>query len=134
MNISFSNSPSLRISHKGSNCTAKAATPPQLDAAMLQQIAGNRTKLTWNDLFKVSYAYDGLGRITNIVEGDLATGSNLATYAYNGHPSRQSTTLGNGKTVAYDYFLDGAMKQFSQSGIAFGGTDLTLKQVQGRLY
>lgn len=45
MNASFSNSPSQRISHKGKSCEAKAATPPQLDAAMLQQIADVRTKV-----------------------------------------------------------------------------------------
>ena len=63
-----------------------------------------------------------MGRVTNIKENGTTS---LAAYTYDLQSKRTGTTLGNGKTVGYDYFLDGAMKQFTQSGIAVGSSALT---------
>jgi len=62
---------------------------------------GNRIKLSWDDApFYVTYAYDGLNRMTDINENGT---TNLIHFVYDSLGRRQTLTRGNGTSTAYGY-------------------------------
>jgi RHS repeat-associated protein len=62
--------------------------------------AGRRTRLTWPDLFYVTYDYLVTGEMTTIKESGTTT---LGTYAYDDPGRRTSLTRGNGVVTSYGY-------------------------------
>ncbi|QKR99746.1 RHS repeat protein [Sphingomonas sp. CL5.1] len=63
-------------------------------------VAGRRTRLTWDDGFFVTYEYDTTGNMTAIRENG---GFLLASYGYDDLGRRVSRTLGNGTSTSYGY-------------------------------
>ena len=63
-------------------------------------LAGRRTRLTWPDLFYVTYDYLVTGEMTTIKESGTTT---LGTYAYDDLGRRTSLTRGNGVVTSYGY-------------------------------
>jgi RHS repeat-associated protein len=61
---------------------------------------GNRTKLTWDGSFYVTYHYDGLNRVSDINEGDT---TNLVHFVYDTFGRRQTLQRANGTSTAYGY-------------------------------
>ncbi|HEY7811310.1 MAG TPA: RHS repeat-associated core domain-containing protein [Allosphingosinicella sp.] len=64
---------------------------------------GGRTELTYPDGVKISFAHDGLDRMTGVLEGALGAGVALATIAYDGRGQRASMTRRGGDATAYGY-------------------------------
>lgn len=62
--------------------------------------AGRRTRLTWPDLFYVTYDYQVTGEMTAVKESGTTT---LGTYAYDDLGRRKSLTRGNGVITTYGY-------------------------------
>ena len=62
--------------------------------------AGRRTRLTWPDLFYVTYDYLVTGEMTTVKESGTTT---LGTYAYDDLGRRTSLTRGNGVVTSYGY-------------------------------
>lgn len=84
--------------------------------------AGRRTRLTWPDLFYVTYDYLVTGEMTTVKESGTTT---LGTYAYDDLGRRTSLTRGNGVVTSYGY--DTASRLTSLASDLPGTTyDLTL--------
>lgn len=67
-------------------------------------LAGHRTKLTWNDGFYVNYDYDLAGEVTAIRENGATSGLGLlATFTYDDLGRRTIKTYGNGAQQSYSY-------------------------------
>lgn len=62
---------------------------------------GNRTQLSWPDLAKSSYDYDGLDRMSVLYEGAIGLNVNLVSYGYN---SRGLRDRQNGRYSQYTMF------------------------------
>jgi RHS repeat-associated protein len=62
--------------------------------------AGRRTRLTWPDLFYVTYDYLVTGEMTTVKENGTTT---LGAYAYDDLGRRTSLTRGNGVVTSYGY-------------------------------
>jgi RHS repeat-associated protein len=85
-------------------------------------LAGRRTRLTWPDLFYVTYDYLVTGEMTTVKENGTTT---LGTYAYDDLGRRTSLTRGNGVVTSYGY--DNASRLTSLASDLPGTTyDLTL--------
>ncbi|HEY0598182.1 RHS repeat-associated core domain-containing protein [Sphingopyxis sp.] len=65
---------------------------------------GNRTQLSWPDLVKTGYSYDGLDRMSVLFEGPVALNVNLVAYGYNnrGLRDRQNGRYSQYATFSYD--------------------------------
>lgn len=65
---------------------------------------GNRTQLSWPDLAKTSYSYDGLDRMSVLYEGPATLNVNLVAYGYNsrGLRDRQNGRYSQYTTFSYD--------------------------------
>lgn len=65
---------------------------------------GNRTQLSWPDLAKTSYSYDGLDRMSGLYEGAPGSTVNLVSYSYNSRGLRaaQNGLYGQVTTFGYD--------------------------------
>jgi RHS repeat-associated protein len=61
---------------------------------------GQRTRLTWPDGRYVTYQYNAVGEMTDILENGA---SSLANFGYNGLGNRTSLTRGNGVITTYEY-------------------------------
>jgi RHS repeat-associated protein len=65
-------------------------------------LAGRRTRLTWNDNFYVTYDYLVTGEVAAIRENGAPSGIGvLATYGYDNLGNRTSLTRGNGAVTTY---------------------------------
>jgi RHS repeat-associated protein len=83
---------------------------------------GRRTRLTWPDLFYVTYDYLVTGEMTTVKENGTTT---LGTYAYDDLGRRASLTRGNGVVTSYGY--DNVSRLTSLASDLSGTTyDLTL--------
>lgn len=97
--------------------------------------SGNRTELTWPDGVKVSYHYDGAGRIAAIREGAHASpGSFLVEYSYDSRGRRQQVDLWGGSAVetTYGYEVDDALALLIHdvAGTTASINDVTYDQFQ----
>ncbi|WP_162184672.1 RHS repeat domain-containing protein [Sphingomonas hengshuiensis] len=63
-------------------------------------VAGRRSRLTWNDGFYVTYDYDNAGLLSAIRENG---GTTLAGFGYNDLGLRSSLTRSNGTSTSYVY-------------------------------
>jgi RHS repeat-associated protein len=84
--------------------------------------AGRRTRLTWPDLFYVTYDYQVTGEMTTIKESGTTT---LGTYAYDDLGRRTSLTRGNGVITSYGYDNVSRLTSLA-SDLAGTAYDLTL--------
>jgi RHS repeat-associated protein len=69
-------------------------------------VAGRRTRLTWNDGYYVTYDYDNVGEMAAIRENGATSGVGvLATFSYDDLGQRLTLARGNGTstTGVYDY-------------------------------
>ena len=67
-------------------------------------LAGGRTRLTWQDSMYVDYDYDVTGNMTAVRENGATSGVGvLATYTYDDLGRRTGLTRGNGVTTSYSY-------------------------------
>lgn len=67
-------------------------------------LAGRRTRLTWNDEFFVTYDYLTTGEMTAVRENGAVSGVGvLATFGYNDLGRRTSLVRGNGTTTSYGF-------------------------------
>jgi YD repeat-containing protein len=67
-------------------------------------LAGRRTRLTWNDDLYVTYDYLVTGEVAAIRENGATSGIGvLATYGYDNLGNRTSLTRGNGTVTAYAF-------------------------------
>ncbi|WP_179506220.1 MULTISPECIES: RHS repeat-associated core domain-containing protein [unclassified Sphingomonas] len=79
-------------------------TQPFGSVSYLNDVAGNRTRLTWSDTNYVTYDYDLAGNVTAIRENGATSGVGvLASYSYDTLGRRSSVTYGNGTTRTYAY-------------------------------
>ena len=67
---------------------------------------GNHTRLTWNDGYFVTYAYDALNRMTDVKQSGT---SSLAHYSYDTLSRRTGITYGDNSTAAYAYNVNDDM-------------------------
>ena len=74
--------------------------------------AGNRTRLDYPDAAFVTYAYDELGRMTEVRDGGVTL---LAQYVYDPLSRLTTTTYDNGAQTSHDYELDDDLTQVAQS-------------------
>ncbi len=81
--------------------------------------AGNRTRLDYPDASFVTYAYDELGRLTEVRDGGVTL---LASYAYDPLSRLTTTTYDNGAQTSHDYELDDDLTQVDQQ---FGAGSVT---------
>jgi RHS repeat-associated protein len=84
--------------------------------------AGRRTRLTWPDLFYVTYDYLVTGEMTAVKESGTTT---LGTYAYDDLGRRTSLTRGNGVITTYGYDNISRLTSLT-SDLAGTAYDLTL--------
>nr|WP_294812730.1 RHS repeat-associated core domain-containing protein [uncultured Sphingomonas sp.] len=78
-------------------------------------LAGRRTRMTWNDGFYVDYDYNVTGDVTAIRENGATSGAGvLAIYLYDNLGRRDSVTRGNGTTTNYSYDAVSRLASFSQ--------------------
>ena len=84
--------------------------------------AGRRTRLTWPDLFYVTYDYLVTGEMTTVKESGTTT---LGTYAYDDLGRRTSLTRGNGVITSYGYDNISRLTSLT-SDLAGTAYDLTL--------
>ena len=67
-------------------------------------LAGRRTRLTWNDGFYVTYDYLNTGEMIAVRENGATSGAGvLATYGYDDLGQRTNLTRGNGAITTYNY-------------------------------
>jgi RHS repeat-associated protein len=66
--------------------------------------AGNKTKAIWPENYFVSYQYDALNRMTNVIENGTTP---LATYVYDALSRRASLAYGNGTSQSFTYSTGG---------------------------
>lgn len=93
---------------------------------MQYDVAGRRTRTTWNNGFYVTYGYDVAGRVTTIGENGATSGIGLlATYAYDSLGRATTITRGNGAVTSYAYDAVSRLTSLTQD---FAGTvsDLTI--------
>ena len=64
---------------------------------------GNRTQLSWPDLAKTSYSYDGLDRMAVLYEGALGSTVNLVSYGYNNRGLRSTQDGRYSQYTAFSY-------------------------------
>ncbi|MCI4590405.1 hypothetical protein MOK15_09895 [Sphingobium sp. BYY-5] len=89
-------------------------------------LAGRRTKATWNDGFYVNYDYDMMGAMTRIRENGATSGVGvLATYSYNDLGFRTGTAFGNGTSANYTPDAISRLSSMTQN-LAGTAQDLTL--------
>ncbi|MCI4590385.1 hypothetical protein MOK15_09790 [Sphingobium sp. BYY-5] len=89
-------------------------------------LAGRRTKATWNDGFYVNYDYDMMGAMTRIRENGATSGIGvLATYSYNDLGFRTGTAFGNGTSASYTPDAISRLSSMTQN-LAGTAQDLTL--------
>ncbi|HEY7811308.1 MAG TPA: RHS repeat-associated core domain-containing protein [Allosphingosinicella sp.] len=87
---------------------------------------GGRTELTYPDGAKISFAHDGLDRMTGVLEGALGVGVALATIAYDDRGQRASMTRRGGDATAYGYDGVGRLKTLGDTFVgATGNTSST---------
>jgi RHS repeat-associated protein len=89
----------------------------------LHDSAGNRNELTWPDGLKTSFAHDGRGAMTGLLEGPLGSGVTLATIAYNDRGLRSALTGRGGDATSYAY--DALSRLQTLSHTFAGGTGNT---------
>lgn len=66
--------------------------------------SGRLTRISWSDVFYVTYDYDVAGNVTAIRENGAASGVGvLATYGYDSLGRRNLILRGNGTVTTYDY-------------------------------
>jgi len=65
--------------------------------------SGNRTKLIYPDAYFVTYTYDELNRLTQVLESGTTL---LAQYTYDPLSRRATLTCGNGNSSIYAYEID----------------------------
>lgn len=79
-------------------------TQPYGSMSWQYDLAGRRTRATWNDGFYVSYDYDVANRMTAIRENGAASGVGvLASFYYDNLGRRTSLVRGNGTATYYAY-------------------------------
>jgi RHS repeat-associated protein len=89
-------------------------------------LAGRRTRTTWNDGVYVTFDYDVAGRMTAIRENGAASGVGvLATYGYDNLGRRTSLTRGNGTTTSYAFDAVSRMTSLTQD-LAGTANDITI--------
>jgi YD repeat-containing protein len=88
---------------------------PWATKTMQYDLAGRRTRLTWQNSFYVSYDYDAVNEMTAIHENG---GTSLATFGYDDFGRRTSRTLANGTSTSYGF---DAVSRLTSLGLA-GGT------------
>lgn len=84
--------------------------------------AGRRTRLTWPDLFYVTYDYQVTGEMTAIKDSGSTA---LGTYAYDDLGRRTTLTRGNGVVTTYSYDPISRLSSLV-SDLAGTASDLTL--------
>jgi hypothetical protein len=81
--------------------------------------SGGRTELAFPDNVKMSFAHDGLDRMTGVLEGALGSGVLLGTIAYDSRGQRASMTRRGGDATSYAF--DG-VSRLKTLGDAFTGS------------
>jgi RHS repeat-associated protein len=66
--------------------------------------AGNKTKAVWPEGYFVSYQYDALNRMTNVIENGTTP---LGVYVYDALSRRTSLAYGNGTSQSFTYSTGG---------------------------
>jgi RHS repeat-associated protein len=95
-------------------------------SAYQYDLAGRRTRLTWQDGFYVTYDYDVTGNVTAIRENGATSGIGvLAIYAYDDLGRRTGITRGNGAITAYTFDPVSRLTSLTQN-LAGTVQDLTL--------
>jgi RHS repeat-associated protein len=90
-------------------------TQPYGSMSWQYDLAGRRTRATWNDGFYVTYDYDAANRMTAIRENGAASGIGvLATFAYDNLGRRTNITRGNGATTSYSYDVVSRLTSLTQ--------------------
>jgi RHS repeat-associated protein len=74
--------------------------------------AGNRTRVSSTNGYIMNFAYDPLGRMTALVDGNL---QQIVSFAYDAAGRRQTLALGPGGTSSQTYGYDGADRLASLS-------------------
>jgi RHS repeat-associated protein len=82
---------------------------------------GGRTELTYPDGVKISFAHDGLDRMTGVLEGALGAGVALATIGYDDRGERASMTRRGGDATAYGYDGVGRLKTLDDTFVGATG-------------
>lgn len=80
---------------------------------------GARTELTWPDSMKMSYAYDGLDRMTVLYEGALGSTYNMVSYGYNNRGLLATLTGRHSQVTAFSFDPAGRLNAMSHN---VGGT------------
>jgi RHS repeat-associated protein len=88
--------------------------------------AGNRIRLTWPDHIYTTYDYDGASRLSDIVQHDPTTGSQvqLVSFVYDGLGRRTQLNRWNQTSTTYDYDPAGRLKNLQNSLPAGQPTDI----------
>ena len=93
--------------------------------------AGNLIQLTYPDGYYLTYSYDNLNRLEDILESGT---SSLVAYTYDSLSRRSSSTYGNGVTTTLSYEPDNDISalafQFSDESVTF---DYTYDQAGNRI-
>jgi RHS repeat-associated protein len=83
--------------------------------------SGGRTELTWPDAVKASFAYDGLSRMTGVLEGALGSGTALAAIGYDDRGQRASMTRRSGDATTYGYDAVGRLNALTDAFVGGSG-------------
>ncbi len=82
----------------------KVACPNGTSFAFTYNAAGQRTSMVDQTGFTVNYAYDAVGRLSQLTDG---SGNVIVTYAYDANGRLNQKTNGNGTYTTYVYDADG---------------------------
>lgn len=85
--------------------------------------SGGRTELAWPDGVRMSFAHDGLDRMTGVFEGALGSTATLAGIGYDNRGQRQSMNRRGGDATSYVY--DGVSRLATLSDTFTGGGGTT---------
>jgi YD repeat-containing protein len=89
---------------------------------------GNHTRLTWNDGYFVTYAYDALNRMTDVKQSGT---SSLAHYSYDTLSRRTGITYGVNSTAAHAYNVNDDMASVTHG---FTGGPVTLSYTYNKVH
>lgn len=92
---------------------------PYGSVAYQYDAAGNRTRMTWQDSFYISYNYDDASRLSSITENGAAP---LVTFSYDDLGQRTKLTRGNGVVTTYSFDAMSRLKNLV-NGISVSGAD-----------
>jgi RHS repeat-associated protein len=90
--------------------------------------AGNRTGMTWPGGGSLTYQYDALNRMTNVIDNNGAV--TLAHYDYDILSRRDLATFGNGTSSDPNYYLDDALQSLNLTG---GGRSALFSYTRNRV-